>query len=501
MQKKLKAYIIGSGIAGIATAIRLAVKNYDVTVFEKNNYPGGKINVLKKDGYTFDAGPSLFVQPENIEDLFNFAGEDIHDYFKYKPLNIACKYFYEDGTVINAFTNKEKFAQELFEKTGEPKQNTISYLNESENIYKHIGNIFLNHSLHKRSTLRKAKIAGALLHTKPSYLFSTLHKNNTKKFTKPYSIQLFNRYATYSGSNPYHAPAMLKLISHIEYNEGVFYPEGGMIAIINALYKLAEKKSVQFKFNTKVERIIEIQNEAKGIVVNNENLFGDVIVSNTDVYFTYSKLLNDERHSKKILKQERSSSATIFYWGIKKEFPQLELHNIFFTKDYKKEFDSIFKLKNICDDPTIYINITSKCEPGLHAPIGKENWFVMINVASDARTSEENFIKTCRKNILSKLSNILKENIEDLIETEEVLHPKMIEELTSSYLGALYGASSNSKRAAFFRHPNFSKDIRRLYFAGGSVHPGGGIPLCLKSAKITTDIIEEDSHKWQHHHA
>ena len=500
MSHKLKAYIIGSGIAGIATAIRLAVKNFNVTVFEKNSYPGGKINVLKKDGYTFDTGPSLFVQPENIEELFKLAGENIQDYFKYEPLDIACKYFYEDGTIINAYTAKEKFAEELFEKTGEPKQNTISYLNESGEIYKHIGNIFLNNSLHKRSTLRRTKIAGALLHTKRSYLFSTFHKANTKKFSKPHTIQLFNRYATYSGSNPYKAPAMLKVIPHIEFNEGVFYPEGGMVAIINALYKLAEKKGVEFNFNIEVERIIEFENEAKGVVVNNENLFGDVIISNTDVYFTYLKMLKDERAAKRILKHERSSSAIIFYWGINKEFPQLELHNIFFTKDYKKEFDSIFRLKNINNDPTIYINITSKREPGVHAPAEKENWFVMINVASDVRMSEESFIKACRQNVLAKLGRILNENVENLIETEDVLHPKMIEELTSSYLGALYGTSSNSKRAAFFRHPNFSKDIRHLYFTGGSVHPGGGIPLCLKSAKITTDIIAEDSRKWQHHH-
>lgn len=495
-----KAYIIGSGIAGIATAIRLAVNKYDVTVFEKNNYPGGKINVLKKDGYSFDTGPSLFVQPENIEELFKFVGEDIHQYFKYKPLPIACKYFYEDGTIINAYTDKEKFAEELYEKTGEPKQNTISYLNESANIYKHIGNVFLNNSLHKRSTLRKAKIAGALLHTKRSYLFTTFHKANAKRFLKLHTIQLFNRYATYSGSNPYKAPAMLKVIPHIEFNEGVFYPEGGMVAIVNVLYKLAEKKGVQFKFNTEVERIIEFENEAKGIVVNKENLFGDVIISNTDVYFTYLKLLNDERTAKKNLKQERSSSAIIFYWGIKKEFPQLELHNIFFTKNYKAEFDSIFKFKNLYNDPTIYINITSKCEPGVHAPAGKENWFVMVNVPADIKMSEENFIKICKQNILSKLNSVLNENIESLIETEEMLHPKMIEELTSSYLGALYGASSNSKRSAFFRHPNFSKDIKHLYFTGGSVHPGGGIPLCLRSAKITSDIIAEDSRRWQHHH-
>ena len=496
MSKKLKAYIIGSGIAGIATAIRLAANNFDVTVFEKNNYPGGKIGLLKKDGYTFDTGPSLFVQPENIEALFKLAGENIHQYFKYKPVNIACKYFYEDGTFINAYTNKQKFAQELYNTVGESKNNTGAYLNEGGNIYNNIGNIFLNYSLHKPSTLKKANILKALLTAKPAYLFSSLHQTNKKQFSNPHTVQLFNRFATYSGSNPYKAPGMLKLIPHIEFSKGVFYPQGGMISIINALYKLAIKKGVQFKFNNKVQSIIEAGKEATGLIINDEKLYADAIISNTDVYFTYLKLLNDGRKAEALLKQERSSSAIIFYWGIKKEFEQLELHNIFFTANYEAEFNAIFKQKTLYNDPTIYINITSKCEPGLHAPDGKENWFVMVNVASDKKMSEQKSIKECRQNILLKLSRLLNENIENLIETEDVLHPQLIEELTSSYLGALYGTSSNSRQAAFLRHPNFSKHIQRLYFVGGSVHPGGGIPLCLKSAQITSEIIIEDSRKW-----
>lgn len=335
--------------------------------------------------------------------------------------------------------------------------------------------------------------------TKPGYIFSTLHSANKKKFRSAHVIQLFNRYATYNGSNPYKAPGMLKLIPHVEINEGSFYPEGGMISINNALYNLALKKGVAFNFNTPVQRIIENENEAIGIVVNNENVFADVVISNADVYFTYLKLLNDEYKAKRNLKQERSSSALIFYWGIKQVFPQLELHNIFFSKDYEAEFKSIFKTKKPYSDPTVYINITSKMEPGIHAPEGKENWFVMVNVPSDLRMSEDNVISLYKKNILSKLNRMLQTDIEPLIETEAVMHPKLIEEQTASFSGALYGTSSNSRKAAFLRHPNFSKDIHRLYFAGGSVHPGGGIPLCLKSAEITADLIIQDSSKRKLH--
>ncbi|MBV9963121.1 MAG: phytoene desaturase [Parafilimonas sp.] len=497
MAAKQKAIIIGAGVAGLACAIRLAVQGFEVTIFEKNNYAGGKIGLLEKDGYCFDTGPSLFVQPQNIRELFDMAGETIIPYFHYKKLDLTCKYFYEDGTIINAYSNKEKFAKELKEKTGGRPHYLFTYLDEAEKIYNKIGSIFLNQSLHKKEKFDIQKILKAFSVTKPAYLFSTLHKQNKRSFSDEHVVQLFDRFATYNGSNPYKAPGMLKLISHVEMNEGVYYPEGGMISIARALYGLAIKKGVSFHFNHTVQKIIVADKKATGIVVNNETFFADVAVSNIDVYFTYLQLLNDEQSANTILKQERSSSALVFYWGIKKDFPGLELHNIFFSKNYKAEFNSIFEDKKIYDDPTIYINITSKMEPE-HAPSGKENWFVMINVASNEQASDEATINLCRKNILAKLNRILKTDIEPLIETEAVLHPKLIEAQTASYAGALYGTSSNSRKAAFMRHPNFSNKIQRLYFAGGSVHPGGGIPLCLKSAKIASELIMEDSKKWKH---
>ena len=499
MPSKQKAVIIGSGIAGLACAIRLAVQGFEVTVFEKNNYAGGKIGLLKQDDYFFDTGPSLFVQPQNIEELFVLAGEDIHQYLHYNKLDISCKYFYEDGTVINAYSDKEKLAEELEAKTGEPSTHVITYLKEAEKIYNKIGKLFLNKSLHKKEMLQAKQFFKALSATKLSYLFSTLHTENKKRFKDAHIVQLFDRFATYNGSNAYKAPAMLKLVSHVEMNENVYYPKGGMISIVKALYTLAIKKGVSFNFNAAVQNIIVKEQHAKGVVINNENIFADVIISNTDIYFTYLKLLNDKSAANKILQQERSSSALVFYWGIKKEFPQLQLHNIFFSKDYKAEFNSIFKSKTIYNDPTIYINITSKMEPGIHAPAGKENWFVMVNVASGEQISNETIINSCKKNIVAKLNRILKTDIESLIETESILHPKLIEAQTASYAGALYGTSSNSRKAAFMRHPNFSKKIQRLYFAGGTVHPGGGIPLCLKSAKITSEIIMQDRKKWKQH--
>jgi len=290
---------------------------------------------------------------------------------------------------------------------------------------------------------------------------------------------------------------MLCLIPHLEFNEGIFYPKGGMISIVNALYKLALEKGVQFQFNTPVQRIIYHDGEIKGVVTNNMNITANVVVSNADIYCTCRDLLNDEIKANKILKQERSSSALVFYLGINKEFPQLHLHNIFFSKNYKLEFDHIFRYKKMYNDPTVYINITSKCEPGL-APPGKENWFVMINVPADSGQNWNAYKQEAKANILAKLNRILQTDIEPLIEIEETLEPVSIEAKTGAFKGAIYGASSNSKMAAFLRHPNFSGQVKGLYFAGGTVHPGGGIPLCLRSAKIVSELVAEDVKHFRH---
>ena len=183
-----------------------------------------------------------------------------------------------------------------------------------------------------------------------------------------------------------------------------------------------------------------------------------------------------------------TGSAVIFYWGINRIFDQLDLHNIFFSQDYKSEFEAIFNQKKPSDDFTVYVNITSKDVP-TDAPKGGENWFVMINTPADHGQDWDQIKNKLREKTIAKLNRILKVDLNALIQEEEVLTPPLIEQKTSSHLGALYGSSSNDKMAAFLRHPNFSSKIKNLYFCGGSVHPGGGIPLCLLSAKIAADLI------------
>lgn len=212
----------------------------------------------------------------------------------------------------------------------------------------------------------------------------------------------------------------------------------------------------------------------------------DIFVSNVDAKLFYSQLLKVDV-PQKIKKAENSSSALIFYWGIKKEFHQLDVHNILFSNDYKNEFDSIFEGKSVQNDPTVYINITSKIIE-TDAPKGGENWFVMINVPYNDGQNWEAFRSLARQKIIHKINRTLNTKIEDLIEEEKYLDPILIEQNTGSNRGSLYGSSSNHRMSAFFRQSNFSNEFKNLYFCGGSVHPGGGIPLCMLSAKIISDI-------------
>jgi phytoene desaturase len=486
-----KAFIIGAGIAGIATAIRLAVKGYAVEVFEANSYAGGKLSEFEQEGFRFDAGPSLFTMPQYVDDLFRLAGKNPKDYFNYQKLDVVCHYFYPDGTHFKAFADEQQFADEVKGQTGEPVLSTQKYYQNSRRIYDITNHVFLEQSLHRLQTYLNSKTLKSILRLFRIDAFRSMHQANKSFFKDKRLVQFFDRYATYNGSNPYKAPATLNVIPHLEQHFGAYFPQGGMYNITSSLIKLAEDTGILFHYNSPVLEIVLEGAKAKGVKVHDKLFLADVVVSNMDVWFTYRKLLSKhlELFPEKILGQERSSSALIFYWGIKRQFAQLDLHNIFFSANYEAEFNAIWKDKVIYHDPTVYLNITSKFNAN-DAPTGCENWFAMINVPANTGQNWDDLITEARKNILKKLSVQLGEDIAPLIVSESILDPRSIESKTSSYQGSLYGTSSNSQFAAFLRHANRSAKIKNLYFCGGSVHPGGGIPLALLSAKIVSEWVD-----------
>jgi len=479
--------VIGSGIAGIAAAIRLRLKNYDVTIYEKNDKPGGKIYEFEINGFRFDTGPSLFTMPGLIDELFDEVGQQ-HT-LQYSPLDVVCRYHFANGKVVDSYTDVEKFAAEMNEKLGEPRANIHACLHHSRKIYDLTADVFLFDTIHKFRSYLKPKFLKSMLRIGRLDPFKTMHQRNTALLTSPEAVQLFDRYATYNGSNPYVAPATLNVISHIEHNMGAFFPDKGMYSIVDELVKLATKLGVKFSYNAQVDLLLTRDNRVTHAVVNGQQIPCDGVVSDMDIRKFYTHVLQKKMKGTKYLNDDLSTSALIFYWGMNKSFPQLQLHNIFFAENYKAEFDSLFQTKTLYNDPTIYVFISSK-HVKTDAPDGCENWFVMVNAPSVGNKLTQTQIAEMRETILQKLSLALGENIEEYIGCEKMATPESIEFTSGAFQGALYGNSSNSMFAAFNRHPNFSPDFKNLYFVGGSVHPGGGIPLCLASAKIVDSIFD-----------
>jgi phytoene desaturase len=485
-----KAFVVGSGIAGIASSIRLAVKGYEVEVFEANAYPGGKLSAIEGKGYRFDAGPSLFTLPEQVEELFHLAGKNPKEHFQYERLDVVCHYFWEDGKKVKAWADPDRFATEVATQLGVSDQGIKEVLKRSAFIYKHLAPLFMHRSLRKLGTWLGPQALKAYLNLGKLGLFSTMHDSNTKLLKDPKLVQLFNRYATYNGSDPYQTPATLTIIPHLEFNLGAYFPKQGMHDISMSLYKLAMSLGVCFHFNAPVEEVLVEKGRACGLRVKGEDLTADLVVNNMDMVNAYKTILKKQAQPKKLLEQPKSSSALIFYWGITQVFEEIGMHNIFFSADYETEFTHIFKKGTIYEDPTVYINCTSVTKVD-DAPSGGMNWFTMINVPNNQGQDWDQLIANARKDILAKLSRLLHADIEKLIAFEEVLDPRSIESKTSSAHGALYGNSSNTRFAAFLRHPNVSSQLKDLYFCGGSVHPGGGIPLALLSAKIMSEEIPD----------
>jgi phytoene desaturase len=322
--------------------------------------------------------------------------------------------------------------------------------------------------------------------------FASLHDANARAFADPRAVQLFDRYATYNGSSPFRTPATMRIIPHVEYAYGGHALQGGIVALPRALERAARGLGAEFRFGARVERIVVEGGRCRGVEAGGEFFPAGIVVSNADVLATYRQLLREPqaREARRYERLEPSSSGLVFLWGVARSFPQLQVHNIFFPADYRAEFDALFGRLDLPADSTIYVNVTSKVTPG-DAPPGCENWFVLLNAPRHAGQDWPALVAWARAAVLRRLSRALGTDIASLIREEQVLTPPDIERTTGSTHGSLYGIASHSPLAAFLRHPNRSRRIRGLYFAGGSAHPGGGMPLALLSGILAADLAEK----------
>ena len=479
----MKVAIIGSGVGGLSTALRLNKLGLEVTVFEKNNFYGGKLAEFESKGYRFDKGPSLFTMPYLVDELFELYQKNPKDYFNYHTLKIACNYF--DGeNRLTAYTQADKFAEEVENKLQVPKQVIQNYLDNAKELLRLSSPMFISDNKTFMSWVGIKMAISAL----KNGVFTSLNEFNQKKLKHPFLVKIFNRFVTYNGSNPYLTPGILSSISSLEHKDGAYFPIGGMVEIPNSLLKLAHENGIKFQLNSKVEKVTKTGNDWT-INVNNKDHKFDLVVFNGD-YFSFKNIGKNLTPGEIPENNKLSSSALVFYWGINREFKELDVHNIFFAKNYQEEFSYQSQQKHYTQDPTIYVHISSKVESN-DAPPNAENWFVFVNVPPGEIPDE--IIQAYRKTVLKKLGEYLKTNIEQHLEMEEMFTPQLIQSITSAHKGALYGLNSNGINNIFARPGNKGKE-KGLYFVGGTVFPGGGIPMCLNSAKVTSRQIKKDYH-------
>ena len=487
--------VIGGGLGALSGAIHLARLGFSVQLFEKNPKIGGKVNEIVLEGYRFDTGASLLTMPFVIDELFDFAGFKRSDYLDFVSIDPICRYFFSDGSVMDASADKAKMRTAIQQLSPDDVESYERFLKYAERIHTLTSEIFMFTPIHEFKKLVKPRHFQTLFRLHQIDPFRTVHQSVSRFFSDPRLVQLFDRYATYNGSDPFQAPATLNIIPYIEYELGGYYVKGGIYRLVDALLAIAGELGVQVRTAAKVEKICQERKRVSGVQINGKKVEADYVLCGADAVVAYNELIDGhQKRRERLNRLEPSLSGMVFLWGVRAKHPKLAHHNIIFSSDYDAEFKQIFKHQQVPDEPTIYIAVTSKADAE-HAPTDGENWFVLLNMPY--LTRGQMWVKEAvrmRSVVLATLKR-LGFDIADQIEVEQVYTPEDFSELYASNQGSLYGISSNSKTTAFKRIPNRSRVLDGLYFAGGSVHPGGGIPLVLLSGKMAATLIAADQGK------
>lgn len=485
--------VIGAGIGGLSAAIRLAAAGHQVVVLEQNAAVGGKMSEVREAGFRWDTGPSVITMRHVLEDLFASAGRRLQDYLTLEALEPITRYFYPDGTVFDCSRELPKMIDQIRAWDERDVEGYLNYLAYAARLHRITGSVFI---YDQPPTLASfAQVAPRDMLSVDAW--RTMQGAIEGFVHSPQLRQLLGRFGTYVGASPYRAPATLNVIAHVELNEGVWYPRGGIYAIARALERLAGEMGIDIRTECGVQQIVVENGEARGVILQDgSRIEAEAVLANVDVATVYEKLIPSgaSRRLPKLTAQESSCSGFILMLGVEGQHPQLAHHNIFFSGDYRREFTQIFEDGVPPDDPTVYVSITSKTD-AIDAPEGCENWFVLVNAPPlgeqfDWATQAAGY----RERVLDVLARH-GVDVRDQIRVERVLTPVDLQRLTGARRGALYGWSSNNMFAAFRRPHNRAGDIRGLYFAGGTTHPGGGVPMVMLSGKVAANmIIRERSH-------
>lgn len=486
--------IIGAGIGGLSAAIRLAAQGRQVLVLEKNDQVGGKMSEKREQGFRWDSGPSVITMLPVFEELFRAAGKDLGGYLTLEPVNPLTRYFYPDGTQLDLYSDLPATLEQIERIAPRDVEGYQRFLAYAAEIHRITGPVFIYNEPPQISRLLKVN-PGDVRKVDP---MRTMQQAIESHVHSPHMRQLLGRFATYVGASPYLAPATLNVIAHVELNEGVWYPQGGIYSIALALQRLAQELGVEIRTGCQVEQIEVFTGQARGVELADGSLIpAAAVIANLDVTLVYEKLLPSlpgvRKQLSNLREQESSCSGFILLLGVQEEHPDLAHHNIFFSSNYRREFDQIFRRGVPPDEPTIYVSISARSTPE-DAPPGCENWFVLVN----APPLGANYDWTAQSEAYA--SSVLEwlarrgYDVRQSLAYQQAITPLDLEKMSNTRGGALYGTSSNNRWAAFRRPHNRCPDVRGLYFAGGTTHPGGGVPMVILSGKVASQLLQEDGY-------
>lgn len=476
--KQKKIAVIGGGLGGLSAACRLQRLGAQVTLFEKNSVLGGKAAEWRHEGYRWDMGPSLLTMPEILRELFEFCGERLEDYLTLQRIAPVCRYFWQDGSQLDE--DKAFFSR----------PDVKRFLDYAGGIYSLSGKAFLQYPPEKFWKAFSWRNLPALRHLPKIATFSSMQTPIDRFFKDPHLRQLFGRFATYNGSSPWKAPAAFNVIPYMEAALGAWYVEGGMARLPEALGKIAQKLGVEICLNAEVSQL----DEAGLLLESGSRQKFDFYVVNADVIEAHRRWIRFrdwEKQEAKMVRRERSLSGLVVMLGVNKRFEKLSHHNIFFSKDYRNEFEDIFQRRRLPEDPTIYVSITSHTNEQ-DAPPGCDNYFILINSPAEVEAINwESRRESLGPWIIQQLEARGLPGLGEAVKAWRVWTPLDFAKRDASCHGALYGWASHTIKTALLRPPLRSPLNRSTYFVGGTTHPGGGVPLVLLSARMVEEKISE----------
>lgn len=488
----MKIIIIGSGFGGLSAAALLAKQGHKVTVIEKNEQIGGRAAMFEEKKFKFDAGPSWYLMPEVFEKFYSELGTTPEKELKLQLLNPSYRMFFHDSEIDITPNIQETY--ELFETIEKGSAKKLEkYLERAKYQYDTAMREFIYREYNKLSDIFSLKLAveGSKLS-----VFENLDKHVSRSFKSDKLKKILEYTMVFLGGAPKNTPALYSIMSHIDFNQGVYYPEGGLNSVAKSIHKLGKKLDVEYILNEPVEKIIAEKGRAKKVVTNTNSYSADIVISNADYWHTETQLLEkkDQSYNKKYWdKRTVAPSAFIMYIGLNKKIKGLEHHNLFLENDWMHHFNQLFKEKQWPDAPSYYVCCPSKTDKTV-APKDKENIFVLVPVAPGLEDTEE--IREQYKNkILEHMEKTLKVKIKKHIEVIKTFAHKDFAKRYNSYKGTALGLSHTLMQTAIFRPKQKSKKLKNLYYTGQYTHPGIGVPMVIISSQILAKRIQNDIKK------